>query len=173
MNRKLIIGGAAAGAVLAAGAGVVLGTGGSSAAGGGYGGYSAGGGYSAAAPGTATGAAVGTANTGLGQVLVDGDGRTLYLFEADPGGGSACNGGCAGVWPPLTTTGTAAAAAGAAAGQLGTVRRADGAMQVTYGGHPLYTFAGDTAPGMTKGQGLDQFGGAWYVLDPSGAPITG
>jgi predicted lipoprotein with Yx(FWY)xxD motif len=166
MNRKLVIGGAAAGVVLAASAGLALGTTGNASS------PASGGSYSASAPNATTApATVGTRSSALGQFLVDGSGRTLYLFEADQIGSSACTGGCASAWPPLTTTGPARAVDGAATGQLGTLRRADGTTQVTYAGHPLYTFAGDTGPGMTNGQGLNQFGGAWYVLGSGGAKI--
>ncbi|SRR6266496_1254652 len=168
MNRKLILGGAAAGLVLAAGVGLAVfaGSGGSTA--GGYGGT-----RSTATPsGTGTApATVTTANTGLGQILVDGRARTLYLFEADPPDKSSCDGACASVWPPLTATGAPHAGGGALAGQLGTLHRGDGGTQVTYHGHPLYLYAGDTQPRATNGQGLNQFGAEWYVLAPSGNKI--
>ena len=168
MNRKLILGGAAAGLVLAAGVGLAVfaGSGGSTA--GGYGGTPS----TATPSGTGTAAAtVTTANTGLGQILVDGRARTLYLFEADPPDKSSCDGACASVWPPLTATGAPHAGGGALAGQLGTLHRGDGSTQVTYHGHPLYLYAGDTQPRATNGQGLNQFGAEWYVLAPSGNKI--
>jgi len=119
---------------------------------------------------TATGgtARVSVASSPLGQILVDGRGRTLYLFEKDTGTTSACEGSCASIWPPLTTTGKPLAGQGALDGELGTTPRADGALEVTYNGHPLYAYAGDTKPGDTTGQGLDQFGAEWYVLSPTG-----
>jgi predicted lipoprotein with Yx(FWY)xxD motif len=162
MNRKAILGSTAALAV-AAGVGVGVATlGGGSASG--YGGGSSG-------TGTSTPATVRTASVGLGKVLTDGSGRVLYLFEADRPGVSNCANACAGVWPPLTTTGTPHAAGAAIASQLGSVRRGDGTTQVTYHGHPLYLYAGDNAPRDTNGQGLDQFGAKWYVLAPTGGKI--
>jgi len=148
---------------------VVAGCGG----GGGSGGASAGPPYGSAA--TAAPAAakttVATGRTALGTVLVDAQGRTLYLFEKDKPTASTCNGSCAAVWPPLTTTGMPAAGHGVRQGELGSVRRADGSSEVTYAGHPLYTYAGDAKAGQAKGQGLDQFGAEWYVLNPSGQKI--
>jgi predicted lipoprotein with Yx(FWY)xxD motif len=120
---------------------------------------------------TARTATVSTRSTKLGTVLVDGQGRTLYLFEKDKGTASSCTGACASVWPPLTTSGKDLAGRGVSAGKLGSVKRADGKTAVTYAGHPLYSYAGDAKPGDTKGQGLDQFGAEWYVLAPSGHKI--
>jgi predicted lipoprotein with Yx(FWY)xxD motif len=109
--------------------------------------------------------------TALGSVLVDGRGRTLYLFEPDHFGQSVCSGKCAVAWPPLLTTGKPRASAGAHAALLGTTKRSDGKLQVTYQGYPLYTFIKDTKSGQTTGQGLDGFGGEWYVLDSLGRKI--
>ena len=106
----------------------------------------------------------------LGQTLVDGQGRTLYLFEADQAGKSACAGGCASVWPPYLA-GTPQAGTGIAAARLGTTRRDDGGTQLTYGGHPLYYYAGDNRPGDATGQGLDRFGAKWFVLGANGNKI--
>jgi predicted lipoprotein with Yx(FWY)xxD motif len=108
--------------------------------------------------------------TTLGQALVDGQGRTLYLFEADTAGTSECSGGCTAVWPPYLG-GTPQAGAGVTAALLSTTTRADGGRQVTYGGHPLYRYAGDNQPGDIAGQGLDQYGAAWYVLGSNGSKI--
>jgi len=105
------------------------------------------------------------------QILVDAKGRTLYLFEKDKSGKSACYGQCTKYWPPLLTIGKPTAAAGVKASLLGTTRRTNGAMQVTYAHHPLYRYAGDTAPGQTTGQGSDNFGAEWYVVAPSGKKI--
>jgi predicted lipoprotein with Yx(FWY)xxD motif len=110
-------------------------------------------------------------HTKLGTVLVDGGRRTLYLFEKDKGTASACYGACASIWPPLTTTAGHVAATSLPAAKLGTARRTDGTTEVTYAGHPLYTYAGDATPGDVKGQGLDQFGAEWYVLAPSGRKV--
>jgi predicted lipoprotein with Yx(FWY)xxD motif len=165
MNRKLVIGGA--GVVLAAGIGVAVATSSGGSTAGGYGGTPA-----TTASGTGTAATtVTTARTGLGQILVDGRARTLYLFEADPPDKSTCDNACASVWPPLTTTGAPQAAGGALAGQLGILHRRDGSTQITYHGHPLYLYADDTRPGAANGQGLNQFGAEWYVLDPHGDKI--
>ncbi|MDL4813432.1 COG4315 family predicted lipoprotein [Actinomadura opuntiae] len=108
----------------------------------------------------------------LGQVLVDGQGRTLYLFEKDTGGKSSCSGACAAVWPPVTTTGKPHAGSQAKAAMLGTTSRSDGKTQVTYGGHPLYYYAPDgAAKGSAKGEGLNQFGAEWYVVSSAGKKV--
>ena len=107
----------------------------------------------------------------LGRYLVDARGRTLYLFEKDRGGRSACYGGCASVWPPLVAGGHVAHGAGVSAAKLGTVKRRGGGRQVTYAGHPLYFYAGDSRAGQTRGEGLNQFGAKWYVLAASGNKI--
>ena len=112
-----------------------------------------------------------TLQTKLGRILVDARGRTLYLFEKDKGATSSCDGACASVWPPLTTGGKAKAGPGVTAAKLGVTKRTDGRTELTYGGHPLYTYAGDQKPGDVQGQGLDQFGAEWYVLNPSGQKI--
>jgi predicted lipoprotein with Yx(FWY)xxD motif len=127
-------------------------------------------------PGTAatTGAeTVDLRTTQLGRILVDAQGRSLYLFEKDTGTASTCYGACAGIWPPLTVSGTPNAGAGVAAGKLGTTKRTDGKTEVTYNGHPLYYYVADTAPGQTQGQGLNQFGAGWDVLAPIGNKIEG
>ena len=107
----------------------------------------------------------------LGTFLTDGSGRTLYLFVADHGGTSACTGACASAWPPLTTKGEPVASGQVKAGLLGTISRG-GSRQVTYAGHPLYYFAGDTSTGQTTGQGSNGFGATWWVVSPAGAAIT-
>jgi predicted lipoprotein with Yx(FWY)xxD motif len=117
------------------------------------------------------GSSVDLASTSLGKVLVDSSGRTLYLFEADKGPKSMCDGACAAAWPPLTTKGNPKAGAGVSAAKLGTTKRSDGSTEITYNGHPLYTFAGDTAKGQTNGQGIDGFGAEWYVLSAAGSKI--
>ena len=125
----------------------------------------------AAAKPTARPATVTTARTGLGQIIVDGSGRSLYLFEKDRHGRSACSGVCTVYWPPLLTNGRPTAVKGAKPSLLGSIRRADGSHQVTYAGHPVYFFSGDAGRGQTNGEGLKDFGAAWYVLTPSGAKI--
>ncbi|MER5453082.1 hypothetical protein ABT065_47125 [Streptomyces sp. NPDC002764] len=107
----------------------------------------------------------------LGQILVDGFGRTLYLFKADSGTTSHCYGSCAQAWPPDITTGHPSAH-GLNATMVGTTPRHDHTTQVTYNGHPLYRFSQDAKPGDTTGQGSTAFGGAWYVVSLSGTPIT-
>jgi predicted lipoprotein with Yx(FWY)xxD motif len=135
------------------------------------------GGYGAA---PVTPSAVGTAATvdlhdsSLGKIVVDAQGRTLYLFEADKGGKPTCDGPCASVWPPYLGTpepGTPKSGIGASGAPIGTTARGDGGTQVTYGGHPLYYYVGDKAPGDVAGQDLDQFGAKWYVLDKAGQKI--
>ena len=117
-------------------------------------------------------ATVKTRSNKLGKILVDGRARTLYLFEKDKNGKSACSGQCAKFWPPLLTKGKPKAGAGAKASLLGTTKRSDGTTQVTYNKHPLYTFLNDkNKPGSTKGEGLDAFGAEWYVLGANGKKI--
>ncbi len=118
-------------------------------------------------------ASVATASSKLGPILVDGSGRTLYLFKKDSGSTSSCSGACATAWPPYTTTGTPAAGSGITASLLGTTKRADGTTEVTYNGHPLYYFARDSKPGDTSGQNVDAFGAEWYVLSPAGNEVDG
>ncbi len=131
----------------------------------------AGAGKSSSAP---TGTSVGAANNSkLGEILVDSHGLTLYDFRKDLGTKSACYGSCAKIWPPLTTTGTPVAAAGAQASLLGSSPRSDGSTQVTYSGHPLYTYVGDSKPGETSGNGLTEFGGSWHALRPNGKEVGG
>ncbi|MFJ2633867.1 hypothetical protein ACIO6U_18260 [Streptomyces sp. NPDC087422] len=127
---------------------------------------------SASASASTGGAAtVKTANSPLGQILVDASGRTLYLFKADTGKTSTCNGSCTRAWPPQTTTGKPHNS-GVTASMVGTSTRSDHSTQVTYNGHPLYYFAKDTKPGETNGQGLNEFGALWYVVSPSGNAVT-
>ena len=122
---------------------------------------------------TSSAAVVKTAGAGnLGTILVAGNGRTLYLFAADKGKVSTCYGGCASAWPPLTTSTKAQSGGSAMSAQLGTSKRTDNTVQVTYAGHPLYYFAGDGSPGDVKGQGLNIHGGRWWVLSASGKQIV-
>jgi predicted lipoprotein with Yx(FWY)xxD motif len=115
--------------------------------------------------------AVSTKTSSLGTFLVDAKGRTLYLWDADKGSMSACTGACAQAWPPLTTTGTPKASGAVKASLLGTTERADGSREVTYAGHPLYTFAGDTRVGQTSGEGSNGFGAPWWVVSPAGKAL--
>ena len=109
--------------------------------------------------------------THAGKVLVAANGRTLYLFTADKGRRSACYGKCASVWPPLIAA-HPAVGRGLHASMLGTTKRRDGKLQVTYGGHPLYLFAKDTKPGDVRGEGIVHFGGSWWLVSARGAEIT-
>lgn len=124
----------------------------------------------AAASGTAlTGASV----SGLGTVLVNPEGFVLYEFAKDKGTTSSCYGACEQAWPPLLTKGAPSAGEGAMSSQLGTSERKDGSMQVTYAGHPLYTFIEDKGPGEANGNGAEAFGGMWWVLDEAGSTVEG
>ena len=120
----------------------------------------------------ARGAVVSTATTSLGRVIVNSNGRTLYLFGKDSNGRSACSGQCAAFWPPLITSGKPSVAGGAKASLIGTTKRADGRLQVTYNHHPLYTFVKDTKAGQTNGEGLNAFGAVWNAMSPAGAKIA-
>ena len=142
----------------------------------GCGGKSSGTGSSAPASSPATtaaaaGATVAVKTSKLGRILVDGDGRTLYLFERDTGTTSTCSGACATGWPPLLTSGAPQAGSGASASLLGTTTRADGKTEVTYHGHPLHYFAGDGKSGDSNGEGVKAFGAEWYVLSPAGDKV--
>ena len=117
-------------------------------------------------------ATVSVANTGLGNILVDSQGRTLYLWQKDSGTKSACSGACATAWPPLRASGKPTAGSGANASSLGTTPRSDGKPQVTYNRHPLYAYQGDSKAGDTNGQDSTGFGAPWYVLSASGNAIT-
>jgi predicted lipoprotein with Yx(FWY)xxD motif len=115
---------------------------------------------------------VGTATSSNGTYLVGASGRPLYLWVADSHDKSVCAGACAQSWPPLTTASSPVAATGVTMSQLGTTTRSDGVKQVTYDGHPLYYFAGDTSKGSLTGQGSNEFGAKWWLVAPSGAAIT-
>ena len=115
-------------------------------------------------------ASVGVASTGLGNVLVDRQGHTLYLFERDSGTMSACTGACAVNWPPLRVRVTPVVGSGAKRSDVG--RTADRISQLTYNGHPLYTFVNDKKPGDTNGEGINAFGGSWFAVSPAGAKVA-
>lgn len=128
---------------------------------------------SEAAAGTSSEAAGGsvelaTADSDLGEIIVDGEGMTLYVFDSDTGSDSTCYDACAQTWPPLT--GTATAGEGADESLLGETTRDDGTTQVTYNGSPLYYYAPDSAPGDTQGQAV---GDVWWVVGPDGEKIEG
>jgi predicted lipoprotein with Yx(FWY)xxD motif len=126
----------------------------------------------ASAGGGASAVSIETHSGPMGTYLTDGSGRTLYVFAADTAGKSNCSGGCASFWPPLTGS-SASAMSGAQAAMVGTITRSDGTKQVTYDGHPLYYFKEDTKAGQTTGQGFNNFGAKWWLVAPSGQPITG
>jgi predicted lipoprotein with Yx(FWY)xxD motif len=129
-------------------------------------------GVATAAAGPSSPAKVGVRSTSLGKILVNGKGVTLYLFEKDKKGKSACSGACAQAWPPLLTKGTPKGSGGASASKLGTTKRSDGTTQVTYNGHPLYTFIKDNnKAGSTAGEGVDAFGAEWYVMNAKGSKV--
>ena len=119
----------------------------------------------------ATGTVVTWRKTPIGNAITTSSGHTLYLFRADHGTTSECYGQCAVYWPPLLTTGKPVASGRVQTSLLGTTKRKDGKLQVTYKGHPLYTFLADKTAGQTSGEGSKNFGAAWYALAPSGATI--
>ncbi len=122
---------------------------------------------------TASGGTVITiAKSSAGTVLTSGSARAVYLWAKDTGDMSTCTGACAAAWPPVTTTGTATASGGATASDIGTITRTDGTKQVTYDGHPLYYFSGDSGPGTASGQGSDAFGAKWWLVAPAGSDVT-
>jgi predicted lipoprotein with Yx(FWY)xxD motif len=117
-------------------------------------------------------AMVKVANSGLGKILVDSRGRTLYLFTKDAGSTSTCTGACATAWPPLLADGNTTVGGGAQASMVATTKRSNGAPQVTYNGHPLYLFVKDQSPGDTNGEGLSAFGGSWFAVSPAGNRVS-
>lgn len=121
------------------------------------------------ASGEATPLSIGTAS-GVGKILVNAEGMTLYYFQKDQKGSgkSKCEGACAEAWPPLTTSGEPEAMGGVSASKLGTIERTDGTTQVTYAGWPLYTFVADKKPGEDNGTDSKAFGASWYPLHANG-----
>jgi predicted lipoprotein with Yx(FWY)xxD motif len=118
----------------------------------------------------ATGKAISAQSTSLGTILVDGRGRTVYVFANDKTNVSTCDGACAADWPPVQAPSPPPSPPQGVTGALGTTTRSDGTRQLTVAGHPLYTFSGDSAAGQTKGQGITLNGGLWTVVSPAGAP---
>ena len=118
-------------------------------------------------------ATVGVDDSDLGEILVDSQGRTLYLFQKDSGTKSACFGDCASDWPPLRASDKPTVGSGASSTRVGTTKRSDGKPQVTYNGHPLYLYKGDQKRGDTNGQGLTLFGASWFALSPAGDKVSG
>jgi predicted lipoprotein with Yx(FWY)xxD motif len=140
----------------------------------GCGSSSGGGSTSKAASSKTAGSAMPTvalARSKFGRILVGPNGRTLYDFVADKTTASTCYGACASLWPPLTVSGDLKAGPGVRDSLLGTTKRTDGTTEVTYSGHPLYYYAGDTKPGDITGQDISQFGALWYVLTANGKEI--
>jgi predicted lipoprotein with Yx(FWY)xxD motif len=121
---------------------------------------------------SATGDAVSAQSTQLGTILVDGRGRTVFVFATDKTDESTCDAACAADWPPVAAPSTLPASLPGVTGELGTTTRSDGSDQLTVAGHPLYTFSGDSAAGQTNGQGITLNGGLWTVVLPSGQPDT-
>ena len=119
---------------------------------------------STSSPAAATAGSLKSATIGGATVLTNSKGFTLYSFAPDTSTKSNCNGTCAQNWPPVTGPVTAAGVTGT----FGTIKRSDGSVQATFDGHPLYTFAGDTAPGQAKGNGLNAAGGLWHEITTSG-----
>ncbi|HEY2571002.1 MAG TPA: hypothetical protein VGI27_05995 [Solirubrobacteraceae bacterium] len=119
-----------------------------------------------------SGVAIEAKHSKLGTILAAGPKhKTVYLFEADKGSASACEGACTKAWPPVTTEGQPSAVGGAVSADLGTTMRSDGTKQVTYKGHPIYFFEKDGDAGDAYGEGAKAFGAGWYVLKPNGSKI--
>lgn len=125
------------------------------------------------ASGSAAAMVITTKSGSAGTYLTDGSGRTVYLWVKDGKNSSSCSGACASAWPPVPASGTVTASGGAVASDLGSITRSDGSKQVTYDGHPLYYYSGDSSPGQTAGQGSNSFGAKWWLVAPSGSMITG
>ena len=117
--------------------------------------------------------AVSVRSTSLGKTLVDANGRTLYLFEGDSRNVSRLSSAGVSVWPRFVATGPVTAGNGVQKAKLGTTTSPHNVRQITYNGHPLYYYVGDSKPGDTRGQGLNQFGALWYVLSSTGNAVTG
>ncbi len=107
-----------------------------------------------------------------GRVLVTATGKTLYLFTADPPMTSSCTGSCVQAWPPLVVRGAVRAGSGADGKLLATSERSGGERQVFYAKHALYTYIQDAKPGMATGEGIKTYGGTWWLVSPSGKPVT-
>jgi len=130
-------------------------------------------GSAASGSAASTATVIATASASGSKFLVSGTGHAVYLWAKDGKNSSACTGACASAWPPVPATGKVTAAGGAVSKDLGTITRSDGTKQVTYDGHPLYYFAGDSGPGQANGQGSDNFGAKWWLVAPTGADVTG
>lgn len=115
---------------------------------------------------------ISVAGSRYGRIIVDGQGRTLYLFDAEHSPTPRCYGACASAWPPLLTATSPVAGGGLSQALMATVTRTDGSMQVTYNGHALYLYIGDRTPGEIKCQAIVEYGGGWFVVDTQGNKIT-
>ena len=113
-----------------------------------------------------------TGTTSVGTVLVNAKGKTLYVFAADSPRKSTCSGACAQAWPPVPANARTLGHSADVKARLGFIRRTDGTTQLTVNGMPAYTFSGDSAAGQAKGQAVNASGGLWWVIAPSGVPIT-
>jgi len=162
------VGGAVGAALLVA----ACSSGGSSSAGAAASGSPAAAASSSSGASASGGTVIETASSSAGTFLTDGSGRAVYLWAKDTGDTSNCTGACAGAWPPVTATGSVTASGSAKASDLGTITRSDGTKQVTYDGHPLYYFSGDSGPGTASGQGSDGFGAKWWLVAPTGSDVT-
>jgi predicted lipoprotein with Yx(FWY)xxD motif len=111
------------------------------------------------------------AGTNLGKIVANGRGLTVYMFTRDRRNKDNCSAACKGVWPPLTTSGKPVAGRGIKRGLIGTIPLGRGVRQVTYAGHPLYTYIADGGPGDTSYVGFDEFGGRWFALNAAGRAI--
>jgi predicted lipoprotein with Yx(FWY)xxD motif len=132
-------------------------------------------GSSSSSNGNTTGGAgtvITTRSGPAGTYLASSSGRAVYLFNADSMNKSTCSGSCASIWPPVVAKGTLSASGGASSSDLGSITRSDGTKQVTYNGHPLYYYTGDSGAGMTSGQGVSGFGNTWWLVGTSGSALT-
>jgi predicted lipoprotein with Yx(FWY)xxD motif len=131
--------------------------------------------FNAASPASATAVAKGPklkiVDSDYGRILASGRGRALYLFTADQGKASSCSGDCATAWPPYIVKRKPLAGSGVKAGKIGTTTRSDGRLQAIYAGHPVYFYEGDNKPGEVLCQGVNKFGGYWYVLRSTGQAV--
>lgn len=112
---------------------------------------------------------VALASTSAGKVLVDPHGMTLYAFANDTPGHTSCTGSCAVYWPPVPGSDVPHGSVAAVTAKFGTIKRSDGSSQLTVDGYPMYTYAGDSAPGQANGQGKNLSGGLWWVVAPDGS----
>jgi len=122
--------------------------------------------------GNGAGTVITTRSGPAGTYLASSSGRAVYLFNGDSMNKSNCSGSCVSIWPPVAAKGTLSASGGASSSDLGTITRSDGTKQVTYNGHPLYYYAGDSGAGMTSGQGISGFGATWWLVGTSGSALT-